>query len=95
MRQIINKETEIEEILNKILESIFYYYDIALEGNYELLRKDYMSSLYRNSGEFVFADENGEFMGRIKSIADNGLITIVDQEKRDRTYDFKEVSFIH
>ena len=81
-------------MLNKILESIYYYYDIALEGNFELLRQDYMSSLYRNEGTFQFSDNNGVFNGRIKSIAENGLITITDDKKKDRIYDFKEVSFV-
>lgn len=94
LKQIIGEDISVEDMLNKILESIYYYYDIALEGNFELLRQDYMSSLYRNEGTFQFSDNNGVFNGRIKSIAENGLITITDDKKKDRIYDFKEVSFV-
>ena len=93
MVQIIGEDTSCEMLLSKIIESIFYYYDIAIEGNFELIRKDYMSSLYRKDDFYDFSDADGFFSGKIKNVAPSGTLTITDQSGIDRNYEFKEVVF--
>ena len=91
--QIIGEDTSCEMLLSKIIESIYYYYDIAIEGNFELIRKDYMSSLYRKDDFYDFSDADGFFSGKIKNVAPSGTLTITDQSGIDRNYEFKEVVF--
>ena len=93
LAQILNQDVSIESLLSGIIESIYNYYDIAMEGNFDLIRRDYMNSLYRKDDFYDFSDKNGHFSGKIKNVAPTGMITITDDAGSERIYDFKEVVF--
>lgn len=92
--QILGKETDREDLLKRIVERIFHYYVLALDGEYALIREKYMKLLYRNNGYHPFRDTDHRFMARIKHIHPTGHLTLEDEAGGEHNYDFKEVEFI-
>lgn len=92
--QILGHETDRETLLHQIVERIFYYYRIALSGDFESVRERYMALLFRNDGFYSFNDTERRFSARIKHIHPTGHLTLEDESGSEYTYDFKEVEFV-
>ena len=92
--QIRGCETDLEEVLRKILLSLQKYLFMLCCGEEETVSARYHSRLYRGKGFFPYRDAEGEFMAEIVGVADEGPITLRDMNGRLRTYAFKEVQFI-
>ncbi|MEG2947633.1 MAG: biotin--[acetyl-CoA-carboxylase] ligase [Bacteroidales bacterium] len=92
--QILGTETDRTLLLEKMLQNILYYYEIALEGNYTLIRDKYMKQLFRNEGYHPFNDAGRRFLARIKHIHPTGHLILEDESGSEQTYDFKEVEFV-
>lgn len=92
--QILGAETDRTFLLDQILRNILYYYEIALEGNYTLIRDKYMQQLFRNDGYHPFSDAGRHFLARIKHIYPTGHLILEDESGIEQTYDFKEVEFV-
>lgn len=95
LAQITGRRHDRETLLIKIMERIFYYYQIALDDNYEMIQERYMDLLFRNTGFHTYTDlSDDEFRARIKKVHPSGLLTLEDEQGCERTFDFKEVQFL-
>ena len=59
--QIIGKEVDREEVLDRFLSVFYRYYLSLLQEEYEDIRIRYQSALYRREGYHAYRDEAGEF----------------------------------
>lgn len=92
--QILNKETPIEAVMEKIFVYIEKYYLILRERKYNILQNDYFTKLY-NFNILASYKQNGEiFEGTIKGVEDAGFL-IMETNKGLRAFDFKEIEFLH
>jgi biotin-(acetyl-CoA carboxylase) ligase len=67
--------------------------------NYQLLgksyiREAYLKELYQLNQLAYYADQNGEFIGGIIGVTEEGLLQIMKGDEI-KTYDIKEISFIY
>lgn len=92
--QIIGKEVELEEVLNRFLHLFYGYYFTLLQDKGEEIRSRYQSALYRNQGLYTFKDEAGLFEACIHAIEPTGHLLLRLPEGEIRRYAFKEVSYI-
>jgi BirA family biotin operon repressor/biotin-[acetyl-CoA-carboxylase] ligase len=69
-------------------------YKQLLSENWSQIRTDYTSKLYRIGSQHEYSDRDGIFTGCIESVADDGILTIRQQDGRIKSYGFKEVIFI-
>ncbi|WP_165154389.1 biotin--[acetyl-CoA-carboxylase] ligase [Parabacteroides sp. ZJ-118] len=91
--QIIGKEVDREEVLDRF-RSIFYrYYLSLLQGEYEEIRTRYRSALYRGEGYHAYRDEAGEFEACVHDIESTGHLLLALRDGSIRRYAFKEVAF--
>lgn len=90
---VTNKEFDLGEELDLLLECIENRYFQLVDGKSIQLEKDYLNVLYWINELHLFSDENGEFEGKIVGITDFGQLRIKVKDE-ERIYNFKEVSFI-
>lgn len=84
--------------LNKSLSELASYidrrYKQLIAGDYEQIREDYISQLYRLNEWSNYSDKNGIYRGRILSITDTGRLKIIKMDGKISEYSFKELDFI-
>ncbi len=95
VRRINGKNYDLKAAANSIRNAILNRYMQLLRDEKEQIRKDYFSALYRKEGYFLYKDKGGEFSARIKEIRDTGLLVLETRTGEERTYAFKEVSFVN
>lgn len=62
--------------------------------DYNALRNDFMSHLYRREGLYGWRDSVGEFMASIYGVDDYGRLQLLLSDGNVRTYGFKEIRYI-
>lgn len=91
--QITGKKYNLQEILIDILLCTKNYYKRLIAGDNTFISQKYFNSLYRRNGYYPYYDREGKFMARIKKILPSGNLILIDQNGKERSYQFKEVSF--
>ncbi|RXQ96628.1 biotin--[acetyl-CoA-carboxylase] ligase [Ancylomarina salipaludis] len=91
---LTKKEYDLEVELQKLLTAIENRYFQLFNQGAEVLEQDYLKSLYWINEEHSFRDDEGPFLGKIIGISEFGQLQIEDEQKKVRTYNFKEVSFL-
>lgn len=93
--KIINKTdynpVEKSKILGQIIIDYFKQY---LQKEYEILKLDYLKSLYKYKLKSNFEDKNGTFKGKIIDIDNAGQLIIETEKSEIRKYFFKEIKFV-
>ena len=85
--QIIEQETDREQLLRNILKALAHYQGSDVKASY-------LSLLYRRKDFHPYVDKDGAFMAEIVDVEDDGHLLLRDEEGKERRYAFKEVSFI-
>ncbi|MCL2651268.1 MAG: biotin--[acetyl-CoA-carboxylase] ligase [Candidatus Azobacteroides sp.] len=94
LKQITNKEYDLDILLESILNIAKEKYQQFLSGNINALYTEYQNSLYRKSGYYTYQDKNGDFQAQIKTIKEDGTLVLETPLGEIRNYLFKEVRFI-
>lgn len=92
--QILQKETPLEAVMEKIVVFMEKYYLILKSGNYAILQNDYLKRLYKFD---TLADyqQNGQiFEGKITGVEESGRL-VMETAGGLRSFNFKEIEFIH
>lgn len=92
--QIKGKETEREELLNRLIASFAKYFDMLNNGDVAELTRLYHAHLYRKEGFHTYEDSQGEFEAQICRVKEDGHLLLRDTEGNLREYEFKELKFI-
>ena len=92
MKQILDHDVDLKELLNKIIDSFKKYYAAIENGEYAAISELYRSGLYRAHGFHRYKDKDGEFEAAIVEVEDSGNLILRDREGCIRSYAFKEVA---
>ena len=87
-------ETLVRNVLEQLVGHLQRRLAQLARVEYERIREDYISHLYRREGVHRYKDENGEFEARIAGIEETGHLVLKDTEGEVRRYAFKEVAFL-
>jgi BirA family transcriptional regulator, biotin operon repressor / biotin---[acetyl-CoA-carboxylase] ligase len=94
LRQILDKEISLEELINRLLENLEKYYLLLQNGRQKILKNMYLKKLYRMNETHFFKTAGGEiFAGTIIGIDENGRLC-VEKNNRTEVFDFKEIVFL-
>ncbi|UKT63442.1 biotin--[acetyl-CoA-carboxylase] ligase [Pedobacter mucosus] len=92
--QILQKETDLKDIMALIFSYMEKYYLILKSGKYVSLQNEYLKRLY-NYGVKALYNYNGEiFEGTITGVEDGGKL-VVETNEGKKSFNFKEIEFIH
>tara|TARA_B110000037_G_scaffold88063_1_gene104429 strand:+ start:62851 stop:63594 length:744 start_codon:yes stop_codon:yes gene_type:complete len=86
-------EMEIEEVFEKYFAELYFYCDLLMQSNFDLLLKKYYAVLYGFNEMSQFKDKDGVFEGQISGIDARGKLQILS-ETGLKMYDLKEVEFV-
>lgn len=92
--QIVGHEVDREELLSKILDAFSKYYELLRRADYMDVAGIYHLSLYRRKGYFPYRDKDGEFMGALVEVEDDGHLILHDKQGVIRSYAFGELKFL-
>lgn len=94
LRQITGRDTDMNVVLDSVLEAFEGYYDMVLDGEYDRVGRLYHDALYRRTGMHAYSDSDGRFMASVVRVGHDGRLVLRDDAGRERIYAFKEVSYI-
>jgi len=80
--------------LNQLVSDLDKRYKQLIAGEYEQIKEDYVSQLFRLNELHNYSDKNGIFKGKIKSVTDYGRLQIERGNGLINDYSFKDVEFI-
>ncbi|MDR0874323.1 MAG: biotin--[acetyl-CoA-carboxylase] ligase [Prevotellaceae bacterium] len=99
--QLLGRETDLEELLSKILEHISVWYLLLKHEKFDIISDFYYQNLYRRDGFYDYEDKNGVFRAKIKSVSPEGYLILQTDVStgsttvsETRSYEIKEVKFI-
>lgn len=94
LRQITGRDTDMNVVLDSVLEAFEGYYAMVLYGEYDRVGRLYHDALYRRTGMHAYSDSDGRFMASVVRVGHDGRLVLRDDAGRERIYAFKEVSYI-
>lgn len=94
LKQITNRDYNLEEILKTVVDNIsMYYQQIKIGKTYSLI-KQYKESLFRKDGYHLYNDGLSNFLARIQDVDSSGILILKTKEGEERHFAFKEVKYI-
>lgn len=94
LKQITNRDYNLEEILKTVVDNIsMYYQQIKIGKTYSLI-KQYKESLFRKDGYHLYNDGISNFLARIQDVDSSGILILKTKEGEERHFAFKEVKYI-
>lgn len=94
LKLITGTSLDLITCLKQLATDLDKRYKQIISENYDLIRKDYISKLFRLKEWFNFKDSDGIYSGRILSVSDNGRLQIERKSGLRSEYSFKEIEFI-
>lgn len=94
LKQLFGKEFDRATLLEAIVNQFNALYELLENGEWDTIRSEYNTNLYRKEGFHNYTDAKGPFAARIAEIEESGHLILQDQNGRLRRYAFKEVNCI-
>jgi BirA family transcriptional regulator, biotin operon repressor / biotin---[acetyl-CoA-carboxylase] ligase len=90
----MQKEFDLELVLQSILESLVRAIALLNEGSFDLLEQQYLHYLYKKNVPTTFKNsKNILFMGMIQGVSSEGKLQILLENSTVKEFGIKEVSF--
>ena len=94
LANLTGKQYDLNKCLLQLASDLDKRYKFLISGDFDLIRLDYISRLYRYKQWSKFRDINGMFKGRILNVSDTGKLRIEKEDRIITEYPFKEIEFI-
>ena len=88
MYQLTGQELDRDELLKAFMENLDQEWQNKTNGS------EYRELLFRKGKDALYEDKTGRFVARLADVLPDGRLLLVDEAGKERTYAFKEVSFI-
>ena len=88
MYQLTGQETDREALLADFLQTFDQEWQSKANGS------EYRELLYRKGKDGLYEAKTGRFVAKLTDVLPDGRLLLVDEEGKEHTYAFKEVSFI-
>ncbi|WP_142785453.1 biotin--[acetyl-CoA-carboxylase] ligase [Changchengzhania lutea] len=96
LKMASGKIFDLDEVLNNILKNLKYYFELLKQEQYDILKNDYESYLFRKDKPSTFKDAEGSiFSGYIKHVSNNGNLQILLEDNIVKEYDLKEITLMY
>jgi BirA family transcriptional regulator, biotin operon repressor / biotin---[acetyl-CoA-carboxylase] ligase len=94
LKLLTGKDSILSDSLIQLASDLDKRYKQLLSEQYDRIRGEYISKLYRLNEWNSFRDKNGLFEGKIVSVRDNGILEVESKSRKQTEYSFKEIEFI-
>lgn len=93
LKKILHQDYDILLLLNELCKSIENRYLQLRSGNFNLIREEYISNLYRLNENTRFKVKGQEMAGMITGVDESGLLKVLINGVIHK-YNFKEIAFV-
>jgi len=93
--QILQQDYDLKLLLSQICSNIEAWYLKLKAGKTGLIRQEYLNIMYWLNQDHNFRSGAGEFNGAIKSVRDNGLLVVKNNNDKEMEFSFKEIEFLN
>ncbi|MFK2820562.1 biotin--[acetyl-CoA-carboxylase] ligase [Flavobacteriaceae sp. LMIT009] len=85
-----------EELLNKIIEHLSFYFDKLEQGKQNFIKRAYEALLFRKNKPSTFKKKNGELLlGFIAGVNTNGNLQILTEDNIIQEFELKEIQLLY
>jgi BirA family biotin operon repressor/biotin-[acetyl-CoA-carboxylase] ligase len=91
---LTSHEHDLQQVLEGVMKNIEVRYIQLREGRLSALKEAYIRAMFWFDEKRTFSDGTGTFQGTIKGVDASGRLQ-VQQDENLRTFDLKEISFVH
>ncbi|GAA3615930.1 biotin--[acetyl-CoA-carboxylase] ligase [Flavivirga amylovorans] len=96
LKIISGKVFDLDEIVHEILKNLEYYFLLLEKGDYDILKNDYETYLFRKNKPSTFKDEEGIiFSGYIKGISESGNLQVLLEDDIIEEFDLKTITLLY
>ena len=95
IKQILQRDYDLRQILSDICSHIEAWYLKLKAGQVDVVRKEYLSRLYWLGQNKRFRCATGDFEGIVKDVLNNGLLVVKNSFETELTFNFKEIEFLN
>lgn len=92
LKLVTGRDFDILDLVSKLCEQIEVRYLQLREGKYDLLKSDYLQSLYCYQETHQFKTKDGILLGQILGVTEEGKL-IIESDGKMNYFGFKEVVF--
>ena len=95
LQQILHTDYDLKTLLSEICSHIEGWYLKLKAGKIQDVRDSYLSRLYWLNEPRTFKAKGDIFMGMIKSVRDNGILIVENNNQEELEFSLKEIEFIN
>jgi BirA family biotin operon repressor/biotin-[acetyl-CoA-carboxylase] ligase len=95
IKQILQRDYDLRQILSDICSHIEAWYLKLKAGQIDVVRKEYLLRLYWLGEKKRFRSATGDFDGIVKDVLNNGLLVIKNSFETVLIFNFKEIEFLN
>ncbi len=92
--QILGHETDRTALLTDIVQRFTDYYQLLAQSQFDIVRRQYMATLYRRQGFHLFEDAQGPFSASIADVEPTGHLLLRRTDGTLSRYEFKCLKFV-
>jgi BirA family biotin operon repressor/biotin-[acetyl-CoA-carboxylase] ligase len=94
LTSLTGKNYDLNDCLSHLSAGLDKRYKSLIAGETELIKRDYISRLYRQNEWSKYQDSKGIFTGRISDVNNSGRLSVERENGIVNEYCFKEIEFI-
>lgn len=96
LKMISGKVFDLDEMVHVILKNLKYYFLLLKKGQYDVLKKDYETYLFRKNKPSTFKDEEGMvFSGFIKGVTESGNLQVLLEDDIVKEFNLKTITLLY
>lgn len=86
----------VEEVLYTLIKYLKYYFMFLRKEEYDLIKREYESFLFRKNKPSTFRDVEGvSFSGIIKNVSSSGSLQVLIEDDIIKDFDFKDLTLLY
>ena len=91
IKNILGVSFSLEELLNEIITEINRRFKLYVSADFEKVKKEFETILFRNKKPSTFIAEGIEFPGIIQGITNNGKLIVLQEDNIVKEYNLKQI----
>lgn len=96
LKNIMGFPYNLDEILHRVMEYTQFYSQLLQEGQYDLVKSEYESFLFRKDKPSTFKNSNGDlFAGFVRGVTKYGKLLVEIEDGIIKKFDLKEVALLY
>lgn len=96
LKNITGGHFDLNELVVIIIENLKVYFTKLKKGNWESLKQEYESYLFRKNKPSTFKDTKGlMFSGFIRGVSHSGKLQVIIEDEIIKSYDLKEITLLY